>query len=102
MVFTQIWYLQKQGLQDQNKGITNCAEFTLQWRNYPIWRYLYTKDNQEISIKPERLTKINIVDPGCFSRIRLFSIPDPESEFFSSRIHEPGSASNNLKQKNGF
>jgi hypothetical protein len=40
MVFTQIWYLHKQGLQDQNKGITNCAEFTLQWRNYPIWRYL--------------------------------------------------------------
>ncbi len=38
MVFTQIWYLHKQGLQDQNKGITNCAEFTLQWRNYPIWR----------------------------------------------------------------
>ncbi len=26
MVFTQIWYLHKQGLQDQNKGITNCAE----------------------------------------------------------------------------
>jgi hypothetical protein len=30
MVFTQILYLHKQGLQDQNKGITNCAEFTLQ------------------------------------------------------------------------
>jgi hypothetical protein len=41
MVFTQIWYLHKQGLQDQNKGITNYAEFTLQWRNYPIWRYSY-------------------------------------------------------------
>ncbi len=39
MVFIQIWYLHKQGLQDQNKGITNCAEFTLQWWNYPIWRY---------------------------------------------------------------
>ena len=26
MVFTQILYLHKQGLQDQNKGITNCAE----------------------------------------------------------------------------
>ncbi len=39
MVFTQISYLHKQGLQDQNKGFTNCAEFTLQWRNYPIWRY---------------------------------------------------------------
>jgi hypothetical protein len=36
MVFTQIWYLHKQGLQDQNKGITNCAEFILLWRNYPI------------------------------------------------------------------
>ncbi len=40
MVFTQIWYLHKQGLQDQSKGITKCAEFTLQWRNYPIWRYI--------------------------------------------------------------
>ncbi len=40
MVFKQIWYLHKQGLQDQNKDITNCAEFTLQWRNYPIWRYV--------------------------------------------------------------
>ncbi len=39
MVFTQILYLYNQGLQDQNKGITNCAEFTVQWRNYPIWRY---------------------------------------------------------------
>ncbi len=40
MVFTQIWYLHTQALQDQNKGFTNCAEFTLQWRNYPIWRYI--------------------------------------------------------------
>ncbi len=45
MVFKQIWYLHKQGLQDQNKGITNCAEFTLQWRNYPIWRYIERKKN---------------------------------------------------------
>ncbi len=30
MVFTQISYLHKQALQDQNKGFTNCAEFTLQ------------------------------------------------------------------------
>ncbi len=42
MVFTQIWYLHKQGLQDQNKSITSCAEFTLQWRNYLIWRYIFT------------------------------------------------------------
>jgi hypothetical protein len=40
MVFTQIWYLHNQALQDQNKGITNCAEFTLQWRNNPIWRHI--------------------------------------------------------------
>ncbi len=39
MAFTQIWYLHKQGLQDQNNCINNYAEFTLQWRNYPIWRY---------------------------------------------------------------
>ncbi len=25
MVFTQIWYLHKQGLQDQNKGFTNYS-----------------------------------------------------------------------------
>jgi hypothetical protein len=29
MVFTQISYLHKQAIQDQNKGFTNCAEFTL-------------------------------------------------------------------------
>jgi hypothetical protein len=28
MVFTQIWYLHKQALQDQNKGFTNSAEIT--------------------------------------------------------------------------
>jgi hypothetical protein len=27
-----------------------------------------------------------VADPGCLSRIRLFSIPDPGSEFFTSRI----------------
>jgi hypothetical protein len=26
MVFSQIWYLHQQDLQDQNKGIINCAE----------------------------------------------------------------------------
>ncbi len=34
------------------------------------------------------MTLTSVADPGCFSglRIRLFSIPDPGSEFFSSRI----------------
>ncbi len=49
MVFTQIWYLHKQALQDQNKGFTNCAEFTLQWRNYPIWRYLSKPNARAVS-----------------------------------------------------
>jgi hypothetical protein len=30
MVFTQILYLHKQALQDQNKEFSNSAEFTLQ------------------------------------------------------------------------
>jgi hypothetical protein len=32
--------------------------------------------------------KISVADPGCLSRIRLFSIPEPGSEFFhpGSRI----------------
>jgi hypothetical protein len=28
----------------------------------------------------------SVADPGCLSRIRIFSIPDPGSEFFPSRI----------------
>jgi hypothetical protein len=28
----------------------------------------------------------SVVDPGCLSRIRLFSIPDPGSELSPSRI----------------
>jgi hypothetical protein len=28
----------------------------------------------------------SVADPGCLSWIRLFSIPDPGSEFFPSRI----------------
>jgi hypothetical protein len=51
MVFTQIWYLHKQALQAQNKGFTNGAEFTLQWRNYPIWRYI-EKFKYEVLKKP--------------------------------------------------
>jgi len=29
---------------------------------------------------------ISVADRGCLSRIRLFSIPEPGSEFFLSRI----------------
>ncbi len=39
------------------------------------------------------------------SRIRFFSIPDPGSKFFPSRVLDPGSASKNLDiltKKNGF
>ncbi len=39
MVFTQIWYLHKEAVWDLNNILANYAEFTLQWRNYPIWRY---------------------------------------------------------------
>jgi hypothetical protein len=42
----------------------------------------------------------SVADPGCVSRIRIFSILDPGSEFF-----HPGSASNNssiLAPKNWF
>jgi hypothetical protein len=30
--------------------------------------------------------KLQCADPGCLSRIRIFSIPDPRSEVFPSRI----------------
>ncbi len=30
--------------------------------------------------------EFSVADPGCLSRIRLFSIPDPGSELFLSRI----------------
>jgi hypothetical protein len=45
-------------------------------------------------------SEVSGADPGCLSRIRMFSIPDPESECFP-----PGSTSNNLSiltQKIGF
>jgi hypothetical protein len=35
----------------------------------------------------------SVADPGCLSRIRLFSIPNPKYEFF-----HPGSASKNVFQ----
>jgi hypothetical protein len=37
----------------------------------------------------------SVADPGCLSRIRLFSIPDPGSKLFPSRIPSPGSTSKN-------
>ncbi len=55
MFFTQIWYLHKQGLQDQNKGITNCAEFTLQWRNYPIWRYVSVRSRSASQLNQRKV-----------------------------------------------
>jgi hypothetical protein len=36
-----------------------------------------------------RYIYISVADPGCLSRIRLFIIPDPVSEFFSYRIPDP-------------
>ena len=42
------WFLHKFDIfmfQNQNKNMTNCAEFTLQWRNYPIWRYVVCNIN---------------------------------------------------------
>ena len=33
--------------------------------------------------------KSSVADPGCLSRIRLFSIPDPGSELSPSRIPDP-------------
>jgi hypothetical protein len=43
---------------------------------------------------PGPVLRIRDVYPG--SRIRLFSIPDPESELSPSRIPDPGSSSKNL------
>ena len=41
----------------------------------------------------------SVTDPGCLSRIRLFSIPDPGSELSPSRIQDPRSSSKNLKKQ---
>jgi hypothetical protein len=35
------------------------------------------------------MDQISVADPGCLSRIRLFSIPDPRSELSPSRIPDP-------------
>jgi hypothetical protein len=50
--------------------------------------------------KSDRVS-VSVADPGRLSGIRIFSIPDPGSEFFPSRIPDPnffhpGSASKNL------
>ncbi len=37
----------------------------------------------------EIINFFSVADPGCLSRIRIFSIPDSGSEFFSSRIPDP-------------
>jgi hypothetical protein len=41
----------------------------------------------------------SVADPGCLSRIRLFSIPDPN---FSSRIPDPHQRCEYFDPKNGF
>ena len=43
------------------------------------------EDKSKSQIKIEK-HKISVADPGCLSRIRLFSIPDPGSELSPSRI----------------
>jgi hypothetical protein len=53
-----------------------------------------------LCVYPNRVLVVE-KDLGCLSRIRLFSIPD--SNFFPSRILDPGPASKNLSiltQKN--
>ncbi len=87
MVFTQIWYLHKQGLQGQNKGITNCAEFTLQWRNYPIWRYYssiyitYKESNMGLprlcSYEEEAVSWESRIRPSCRPRGKEQLPPTP-------------------------
>ena len=50
-----------------------------------------------------RIRLFSIPDPNCLhpgSRIRLFSIPDPGSELSPSRIPDPGPASKTLKYFN--
>ncbi len=51
-----------------------------------------------------RLVFHSVADPGCLSRIRLFSIPDPGSELSPSRIPDTHQIIYvfYLTQKNGF
>ncbi len=70
MVFTQIWYLHKKAVWDRNNILANYAEFTLQWRNYPIWRYtLRWKNTNWISSSVRNIINIaNIIKNrlGCY------------------------------------
>jgi hypothetical protein len=45
------------------------------------YQAVYRQDIQYISF-----LFLSVADPGCLPRIRIFSIPDPGSEFFQSRI----------------
>ncbi len=44
--------------------------------------------------------QVSVADPGCFSRIRLFSILDPESRIPNPNCLHPGSASKEFKYYN--
>ncbi len=63
----------------------------------------FNAENKAFNGTYDQITEMKISDFG--SRIQIFSIPDPWSKFFPSRIQDPGSTSKNLSiltQKNGF
>ncbi len=67
---------------DLDPAYQNDADLDLQ-----LWFQLVTGTVQthRFSIS-SKFVQISVADPGCLSRIRLFSIPDPGSELSPSRI----------------
>jgi hypothetical protein len=66
-----------------------CLHYTVQY----LYLFVTANNGYEVRLRSSREHNTSVADPGCLSQIRLFSIPDPGSNF---SIPDPGSASKNL------
>jgi hypothetical protein len=82
----------------KNKDFLTVSDVS--WTNQWILSEQTRQSEQPSALTTKRGSslEISVADPRFYpgSRIQIFSIPDPENEFFPSRILDPGSASKNL------
>jgi hypothetical protein len=81
----------------ENQKLTSALQSAMEDNAHMSEKLLISEQAQEsLKVSPpiEDLELFSVVDPGCLSRIRFFSIPDPNffhpgSKFFSSRFSDP-------------